>query len=230
MPVKVIVGEVEDDGGVRRDGVRPVQLEAGQLHGEHLVSGPDRVDHRQPDVAAGHHVDLGGAQDRLQHADRRGLAVGAGDRQPRGRRCSPAHRRGRRFRFLLVQPPGEFDLADHLDTGRGRRRQQRRIRPPTGASDDQLGVFRRLGQPGHQLRALRLQRRQRGQPIGGGVGNGDRRAHRQQRLRGRAPGHPGTGHQHVQPREPPSHRVASPISPRPCTLKRQGLANASQSA
>ena len=89
VPVEVVLGDVEHAprGGHHRR--RPVQLEARQLHGEHPPPRPDRVDHRVADVPAGHGVEPGRAQDRLEHAGGGGLAVGAGHRQPR-RRASGA--------------------------------------------------------------------------------------------------------------------------------------------
>ena len=71
------------DCGAHRVGV--VQLEAGQLDGEHVVrlGVHHRLDDRQPDVADGDAAQAGGPQDRVEHLHGRGLAVGAGHAQPR---------------------------------------------------------------------------------------------------------------------------------------------------
>ena len=59
VPVEVVLGEVEHDGGLGGHRVGVVELEAGQLDGEHVVGlgVHHRLDDRQPDVA-----DRGGAQ------------------------------------------------------------------------------------------------------------------------------------------------------------------------
>jgi hypothetical protein len=119
VPVDVVRGDVEHDGGVRSDRRAPVELEARQLDGEHVLVGQHGVQQRQPDVARGDGAQAGGAQDRREHAHGRRLAVGAGDGQPGGAA-------GR------AQPPGELDLAEDLDP-RGRRGdEQRRVGTPAG--------------------------------------------------------------------------------------------------
>ena len=109
VPVEVVLGDVEHGGRLcaHRGGV--VQLEAGQLDGEHVVrlGVHHRLDDRQADVAAGDRAQPGGAQHRLEHLHGGGLAVGAGDGQPgrrraRGRAAArparPRPRPGRRAR------------------------------------------------------------------------------------------------------------------------------------
>ena len=54
VPVEVVLGDVQHARRRRAAARRPVQLEAGQLDGEHVVRpGRDRVQHRPADVAAG---------------------------------------------------------------------------------------------------------------------------------------------------------------------------------
>ena len=110
VPVGVVVGDVEDDGGGRRERGGPVQLEAGELDGDDVVGGRavvldggDDLDQRAPDVPGGDGAAAVGQQDRLEHGDRRRLAVGAGDREPR---------RGRAVGARHPQPPGELRFAD----------------------------------------------------------------------------------------------------------------------
>ena len=128
VPVGVVVGDVEDDGGGRRERGGPVQLEAGELDGDDVVGGRpvvldggDDLDQRAPDVPGGDGAAAVGQQDRLEHGDRRRLAVGAGDRQPR---------RGRAVGARHPQPPGELRLADDLDAAARGVHQQRCVRAP----------------------------------------------------------------------------------------------------
>jgi hypothetical protein len=118
----VVLGDVEDRGGLGGHRLRVVELEAGELDGEHVVGlgVHDRLDDRQADVAHRRGPEAGREQDRLQHLDGRGLAVGAGDGQPRCRVLG------------VAQPPGELDLAPDRDTPLGRLREQRRGRLPPG--------------------------------------------------------------------------------------------------
>ena len=121
VPVDVVRRDVEHRGRVRPDRGRPVQLEAGQLDGEHVVA---RLRHHhleqgRPDVARGHRAQPGGGEDRGEHADGRRLAVGAGDRQP-GRGA-----------LERAQPPGELDLAPDRDA---RRRPRRPAAGPSASS------------------------------------------------------------------------------------------------
>ena len=83
-----------------------------------------RLDDRAADVAGRHAAQPGRAQDRVEHLDGRGLAVGAGDREPgRGR--------GR-----VAQPPGQLDLAPDRDAALRRLHEQRCARPPAGRDHD----------------------------------------------------------------------------------------------
>ena len=88
VPVEVVLGDVEDRGGLGAHRVGVVQLEAGQLDREHVVrlGVHHRLDDRQADVADRDAAQPGGAQDRVEHLHGGGLAVGAGHAQPRGRR------------------------------------------------------------------------------------------------------------------------------------------------
>ena len=68
-----------------RHRVGVVELEARQLHGEHVVRRRvhHRLDDREADVADRDAAQAGRAQDRVEHLHGRGLAVRAGDREPR---------------------------------------------------------------------------------------------------------------------------------------------------
>jgi hypothetical protein len=82
MTVEVVGGEVQEDGHVRPEGVRPFELEAGDL--EHESGRVGRAVHDPgdglADVAAHAHVPARLAQHRAQGRRRRGLALGARDR------------------------------------------------------------------------------------------------------------------------------------------------------
>jgi hypothetical protein len=126
VPVGVVVGDVEHGGRRGRQRRRPVQLEARELHGQGVVGrgpvvpgGGDHLDEGPADVARGHRTPSAGEQDRLEHGDRRRLAVGAGDGEPRSRRAGQG-----------PDPPGQLGLADHLHSAGGGVGQQRVVRPP----------------------------------------------------------------------------------------------------
>ena len=105
VPVEVVLGDVEHGGGLGAHRVGVVQLEAGELDREHVVrlGVHDRLDDRQADVADRDAAQAGGAQDRVEHLHGGGLAVGAGDAQPRG------------GVVRVAQPPGQLDLAPDRD-------------------------------------------------------------------------------------------------------------------
>ena len=88
---------------------------------------------------------------RGEHADRGGLAVGAGQRQP-VRDGVGEHR---------AQPPGQLDLADHLDPGRGGGGEQRRCGGQPG-----VAITRSVpaGQPAGSPAADRRRRARRARP------------------------------------------------------------------
>ena len=106
VPVEVVLRDVEHRGRLRLDRGGVVQLEAGELHRQDVVRRGvhHRLDDGQPDVAAGDRPQAAGAQHRLEHLHRRGLAVGAGDGQPR------------RWVLGVAQPPGQLDLAPDRDS------------------------------------------------------------------------------------------------------------------
>ena len=116
VPVEVVLGDVEHRGGLGAHRVGVVQLEAGQLDGEDVVrlGVHHRLDDRQADVADGDAAQPRGAQDRVEHLHGRGLAVGAGDAQPRASAWS-----------RVAQPPGQLDLAPDRDAAGAGLRQQR---------------------------------------------------------------------------------------------------------
>ncbi len=103
-----------DSAATRRD---VVQLEARQLDRDHVVrlGVHDGLRQRQADVAGGDAAQPGRAEDRVQHLHGRGLAVGAGDAQPRGRVLG------------VAQPPRQLHLAPHRDSALPRLHQQRRV-------------------------------------------------------------------------------------------------------
>ena len=120
VPVEVVVGDVEHArrGGRERGG--PVQLEARQLHGEHVVGGRARRRRRgdhstsgRPTLPAATARRPAASRIASSMADRRRLAVGAGDREPR---------RGLAVRAGDAQPPGQLRLPDHLHAAAPRRR------------------------------------------------------------------------------------------------------------
>ena len=88
-----------------RHRVGVVELEAGQLHREHVVRRGvhHRLDDREADVADRDAAQPGRPQDRVEHLHGGGLAVGAGDREPR------------RGVLGVAQPPGQLDLAPDRD-------------------------------------------------------------------------------------------------------------------
>jgi hypothetical protein len=146
----VVLGDVEDGRGLAAQRLRVVQLEAGQLDREHVVR--RRVHHclddRPPDVADGRGAEAGRAQDVVEHLHRRGLAVGAGDRQPRRRP------------LRVAEPPRQLDLAPHRDAAGRRLLQQRVVGSPTRTHHEQVdGVGQRGGRalPQSHGRAEHLQ-------------------------------------------------------------------------
>jgi hypothetical protein len=100
VPVQVIGREVQQRAGRWTHGLRPVQLEARHLDGQHVVGGRRQhgVDDRYADVADRAGAPSGRDEHRFEHADGRGLAVRAGDCEPG--RTAP-----------VPQLPGELDLA-----------------------------------------------------------------------------------------------------------------------
>ncbi len=108
-----------------------MQLVAGELDGEHVI-GTGRLQHhvhqRHPDVADGRGAQPLGLQDGGQHPYGRGLAVGAGDREPR-RGVRAAH------------PPGQLHVAPHGDAGRLGGLEERAGGLPPGGGDDEVGAL-----------------------------------------------------------------------------------------
>ncbi len=87
VPVEVVGGQVQHDGPLGGHGAHGVQLGRAELDRQHVVLLPtgDDGDERDADVADSQAAPTVGPQDRLQHAGRGGLAVRAGDHEPRGR-------------------------------------------------------------------------------------------------------------------------------------------------
>jgi hypothetical protein len=134
VPVEVVGRDVEDGGCHGGDGALPVELEAGQLDGEHVVRlrVQDRLEDGCADVAGARRPQAGSAQDRGEHVDGGRLAVRAGDREPGRRTFSGPH------------APGQLHLSPHGDArGRGREHEGVMGRHP-GRGDDELGSLGRL--------------------------------------------------------------------------------------
>ena len=150
VPVEVVLGDVEHRGRLRRHRVGVVELEAGELDGQHVVGlGVHHgLDDRQADVADRGSAEPGREQDRGQHLHGRGLAVGAGDRQPRSGVLG------------VAQPPGELDLPPDRDAAPGRLREERRGRLPPRRGDHEVDV----GRAARRWRRPRGVRSRRGSP------------------------------------------------------------------
>ncbi len=127
--------QVQDHGGVQVDVVHPVQLEAGELDGEHVVLDvvEDGLHDGAADVADGGDLPAVGAEDRLDHLRGGGLAVGAGDAEPRDGAVG------------LLHAPGELGLPPDGDARGARLLQQGRGGSPARRGDDQVGAGRKLG-------------------------------------------------------------------------------------
>lgn len=152
VPVEVVGGQVEDGRGVGAQRGRPVQLVTGQFDGEYVVLlvAEDGVEEGDADVADRGGAQPGRLQDGGEHPYGRGLAVGAGDREP-----------GRRFpAAVAAQPPGEFDVAPDRDARLGGCGEERLVGLPARGGDDELGGLGQ-GRPVAEAHgdALRLQLR-----------------------------------------------------------------------
>ena len=121
---------IQADRRQGRDRPSRVQLEAGQLHREHLGIGVNRPRNRRTNIADLLRLDARAAQDLAEHADRRRLSVRAGHDQPRAT-C---------VRAFLLQTPGEFNLAPHLDTGGLAGREDRVVCGNARRHDDEVGA------------------------------------------------------------------------------------------
>ena len=109
VPVEVVRGQVEARRGQGREGPGGVQLETGQLHGQGVcAAGQHRLDGGRSDIADGWGGESLGLEDGREHTDRSGLAVRAGERQPGDIRSGG----------VLLEPPGQLDLAPSLDADR----------------------------------------------------------------------------------------------------------------
>jgi hypothetical protein len=126
----VVLGEVQHHGGLGAHRLCVVELEARELHGQDVVRRGvhHRLGHRAADVAHRRATQPGCAEDRVEHLDGGGLAVGARDAQPRG------------GGLRVAQPPSELDLAPHWDAARGGLGDQRSRRLPAGRGDHDVDV------------------------------------------------------------------------------------------
>jgi len=197
VPVEVIVGQVEADARVGRDLAEPVQLEAGELHHQHVVAlrVPERVEHRHPDVAHGCRAQAAGEQHVRRQLRRGGLAVGAGDADPVG---DP--------RRLVAQAPTELDVAPDGDPLLLRPGGERMVGPVPRGDDHEFGIeVDELGQLCiivGQAGALRADHLEQALPIG--IGSAVDHAHAgselHQGVRHREARHPQSEHRDAQPR------------------------------
>ena len=194
--------------GVRRQRVGPVQLEAGQLDGEHVVGRLGRAPPRRsglPTLPAASARRPVGEQHRREHAHGGRLAVGPGQRRATAGRPAAAARPARR------RPrPGRRAAAAAT--------QQRLVGPPARRGDDEVGA-------GGQLACGRLAERARRTPAA-------------RRLRGRAllPGRRCAASTTMQaaprPRQarwPPRGRRPPARRPRPAATASQLARRASES-
>jgi len=124
VPVEVVVGEVEDAACVRCEMRRPVQLETGDLGGEHVDPrvGEQGVPGRGADVADGGDSATVGTEHCGEHGRGGGLAVGAGHGEPGARFPEEAG---------AVGEPRGVDVADHRYTAACSGEEQWRVRTPS---------------------------------------------------------------------------------------------------
>jgi hypothetical protein len=189
VPVQVVFGQVEQDGGVGREGLGVLELERGGLadHDRLALDRARQRRQRRPHVARHDDGQPGLAVDVPDQLDRRGLAV----------------RAGHGHEVVRQQPPADLELPDHPCAAPEGRRHDRRLSRHAGALDhgrrrieqaDALGrrvhghpggrelrahvVADRSGVASGHLRAPRAQRQRRGD-AGAGEADDEERAGRQ---------------------------------------------------
>ena len=156
VPLQVVGLEVQDGGRVHLHRVHPVQLEARQFHGQHVIGGlvEHRLHHRASDVAHGRGLQACSLEDRGEHLRGGGLAIGAGDRQPRDDTVGVLH------------APGQLDLAPDRDATGSGLRQQGRTRAPARRGDHQVDVVGKRGRGALAELDLRVEELQDGGLVG----------------------------------------------------------------
>ena len=212
VPVEVVGRDVEAGARQRPQRGCRVQLEARELHGQHVVRlrVQHRLEHGRARVADRGAAQAGGGEHRGEHRHGRGLAVGAGDREP-GR--APGGR---------AHPPGQLHLAPHGDARRGGAGQHRVRGRPAGRRDDDLG--RGVPDVRQCVRRPRPQQHPRAQGVEddpplalrrpvAAVDDHDRRAALGQRVGGGEARGPDAGHDHAQAR-PVGAAVRQRLQPR----------------
>ena len=217
VPVEVVVGDVEHRGGLRRASrADPVQLEARQLDGQHVVRAAGRSPPRarRADVARGHGADA-----------RRRCSIEASIRTVVVLPLVPVSASHGAGPVGRPQPPGQLDLAPDGDAGGGGLREQRVVGPPARRGDDQVepagqrrlaaepsrGAPRASSQPAPPRRGPRSESRRvdHGDLGAAGqqrVGRGERRRPRARRRRPRGRAHVGVRGRRGRRRSPPSLR------------------------
>ena len=131
VAVQVVLGEVEQDGGLGREGQRVLELERGRL-GDDRRPGRERArqrGQRRADVAGHLHGQARLAVQVADQLDGRGLAVGAGDGDEL---------------VLAEQPPPGLVLAEHGDPALAGGRDHRRLLRHAGALDQAAGALELL--------------------------------------------------------------------------------------
>ena len=142
VPVEVVLGDAQDHGRLAGRVLGAVQLEGGELDGEDVeaLRVQRRLDDGQPDVAAGDGAQPRRTQDRLEHRDHGGLAVGAGDAEPGGA-------------VGRLHAARQLDLAPHGDPGVGGGEEQGLVEAPARGGDDEV-EGRAVGGLGQGARVL----------------------------------------------------------------------------
>ena len=122
MAVEVVGGEVEEDGALGGEGGGVLELEAGRLadDGRVGIDRPGERGERRADVAGDGDRLAGGPVDVAEQLDRGRLAVGPGHREE----------------AVGNRPPGELELADHLEAALQRGGDHRRLPGHARALDD----------------------------------------------------------------------------------------------
>jgi hypothetical protein len=130
VAVQVVLGDVEQDGGVGRERLRVLELERRRLADHHGTGRkrPGQRRERRADVPRDHHRQPGLAVHMADELDRRGLAVRARD----------GHE------GVLQQPPADLELAEHRQAALPGRRDDGRLGRHPRALGEPAGAAQRL--------------------------------------------------------------------------------------